>query len=149
MILDSTTTFTTGVSIAAAAGTDLVGDVIDLDVADRRLGGNHKAKLIITVTEAFTSGGSATVQFKLASDAAAAIATDGSATEHWGSHDFPVADLTVGKRIVVPLPSGIPASERYLGILAVTGTATTTAGSISASIVLDADDLHAFPDAVN
>lgn len=149
MILDKYLTFCDGVSAAAAAGTALVGDVIDLDTIGRRIGSSQNISFRIAVETTFTSGGSATVQFALASDAAAAIATDGTATTHWTSDVFDFDDLTAGVVIHSRLPSGFPTAERYLGLLVTTATATTTAGVINAELLLDVQDWVALPDAVN
>lgn len=149
MILDEKLEFCDATSVAAAAGTANVGDVIDLDDTTRRLA-QTTLFLVISVSAAFTSGGSATVQFRLVSDGVATPATDGTETVHWASDVFAVAALTVGKNIIVPLPSGsLVAYERYLGLQVVTAVATTTAGSINAFLVNDADEWAALADAIN
>lgn len=138
MILDERLEFADAVSVAAAAGTDLIGDVIDLG-GDGLDGNSEDLYLVIQVsTEVITGGAAGTLTFQLASDAQAAIATDGSATIHAQS-DALVTDgtdandalLKAGQYpLVVQLPRGT--YERYLGILAVTATTTTTAGAINA-----------------
>lgn len=145
MIMDETLEIADAVSIAGAAATALVGDQIDL----RQVSGAEifdSLFLVIQINVAVAGGTSA--QFTLASDAAAAIATDGSATVHWASRIFPVAELPLGRRIIVPLPGGIPVTERYLGLL-VTRVGTLSAGTIDAFLTTDAQRWQAFPDAVN
>ena len=78
------------------------------------------------------SGGSATGNFILASDAQAAIATDGSATVHAQSGAIAVAALTAGANILRSKLGAYPAAERYLGILQTTAVAAFTAGKINA-----------------
>lgn len=153
MIIDSTAEFCDATSVAAAAGTALVGNVIDTTDA-RDLGNGQPLYLIISVDTAVITGGSAgTVQFKLSSDSTAAIATDGTATDHILTPTFVTddsgEDLTVGKTLVYALPGGndLKAYERYLGILAVTGTTTTTAGKINAFLSLDPHGWQAYPEA--
>ncbi len=146
MITDKSLTFADQVSVAAGVGTALIGDVADLDVGNRRMGSNYNTTIAITVTQAFAGG---TTQFQLATDGAAAIATDGSATVHAATRAFPAAELVAGARINIPFPAGIPANERYLGILATVAGSAVSAGSISAALVLDAEDWEALPDAVN
>lgn len=146
-IIDSTLEFCDNVSVAAAAGTALRGDVVDL--GSLSLDPGYPLYLVIGVSEAFASAGSATVQFTLATDAAAAIATNGTATVHYASRAFPYTELTAGKQVIIPLPMGIPANERYLGLLVTTATATTSAGSINAYLTLDAQNNVSYPDAVN
>lgn len=148
MIMDEKLEFCDAQNVNAAAGTALVGDVVDLGASPRLT--NGLAQLVISVSTAFTSGGSATVQFRLCSDAQAAIAVDGSETVHWMSDIFPIAQLTVGKTLIVPLPGGnYPPYERYLGIEVVTATATTTAGAINAFITATPDEWAALADAIN
>jgi hypothetical protein len=146
MIMDELTEFADAVSVAAAAGTALIGDVIDIGSVQRDIGEGEPIYLIITTaTEIITGGSAGTIKFQLASDAQAAIATDGSATIHWDSGTFVTDDaaansaqLNAGGVIAsVALPSEGPAYERYLGILAVIGTTTVTAGAINAFLSPD------------
>lgn len=149
MILDSKLEFCDATDVSATAGTALVGDVIDLDTIGRYPGDGQNISVYVNVSTAFASGGAATVNFVVASDAAAAIATDGTATEHYRSQAFAIADLTAGAMVHLRIPGGLPAAERYLGLLVVTGTATTTAGAINAGLTFDAHDYKTYPDAVN
>lgn len=144
MIIDERTEFADAASVAAAAGTALIGDVIDLGTVARDIGQGQAAWLVITCATSIITGGTAgTVQFKLSSDAQAAIATDGTATDHYASKLFVTDDdipneLDAGEVILaIPLPVEGPVYERYLGILCVTATTTTTAGAINAFITLD------------
>jgi hypothetical protein len=149
MILDKKLVFADAVSVAAAAGTALIGDVIDLDTIGRRIASQDPLYLVIQVTTTFTSAGAAVVNFKLVSDAQAAIATDLTETEHWRSDGIGYATLVAGTRFSVPMPKGFPTYERYLGVEVLTTTATTTAGSISAFLTNDPQDWAALADAVN
>lgn len=154
-ILDERLEFADATSVAAAAGTALIGDVIDLGDTTSDIGNGQPMYLWISVDTSIITGGSAgTVQFALVSDAQAAIATDGSATVHWTSALFVTDDdalnaLDAGYKIIVPLPLANPLYERYLGLLAITATTTTTAGAISAGLTLDAHGWRAYPDAIN
>lgn len=146
MIMDERLEFADAVSVAAAAGTALIGDVIDLGSVPRDIGQGQDVFLVITTdTEIITGGTAGTVQFQLVSDAQAAIATDGSATVHWSSQAFVTDDaaansaqLNAGGIIAaIALPMQGPVYEQYLGILCVTATTTTTAGKINAFLTLD------------
>ena len=137
MILDERTEFLDATALnTGAAGTYLIGDVIDLGVANASQpyggeGDSDAAWLVIGVDTAVTSAGAATVQFALASDAQAAIATDGTATQHFLSAAIPKATLVAGyQAVAIRLPRG--SYERYLGILQVTGVAALTAGKVNA-----------------
>lgn len=146
MILDEYLEFADATSVAAAAGTALIGDVIDLGATQRDIGLGETTYLVITTaTEIITGGTAGTLKFQLVSDAQAAIATDGSASVHWDSGTFVTDDaaandsrLNAGGVIAcVALPSEGRAYERYLGILAITATTTTTAGAINAFLTKD------------
>ena len=155
MIMDTRAQFADAVSIAAAAGTALIGSQYDLgqttpytDVDD--------LYLVIMVSTAIITGGSAgKVRFQLASDSTAAIAVDGSATVHYQTGDFVTGatPIAVGSVLaVIELPKGngvLPAYERYLGILCVTTTTTTTTGAIRAFLTPDGGRWAALPQAVN
>lgn len=144
-IIDKRLEFADATSVAGTAGTALIGSQIDLGPGGRDIGSGEPLYLTITVDTSIITGGTAgTIQFKLASDDSAAIATDGSASEHWVSKVFvtdddALNDLDAGEVVCsIPLPSnGQVPYERYLGILAVIGTTTVTAGAISAVITKD------------
>ena len=156
MILDKFNQFCTAGSVAHAAGTVLVGDVIDLGVNPADLGVIEPMFLVIRpTTEIITGGAAGTIQFKLSSDAQAAIAVDGTATDHLISASFVTDDaaandpeMNVGGNVLIArLPSGV--YERYLGILYIVGTTTTTAGAVEAFLTKDISAWTAYPDAVN
>lgn len=161
MIYDKLTTFASAESVAAGAGTALIGDVIDLGAAgyDLGLSGPNTPYLVLTCTTSIITGGAAgTIQFKLASDAAAAIATDGSASEHlitpaYVTDDDALNDLDAGNTpfFVAKLPmAGVTPYERYLGILATIATTTVTAGAITGFLTLDPpQSLKLYADAVD
>lgn len=145
MILDERLEFCDTAALnTGAAGTYLVGDVIDLiglgtgvtvigqDTTEYPGNGPHKLYLVIVAdVQADSAAGAATAKFTLASDAQAAIATDGSATAHYATAAIPELTLAPGYRVcAVPLPEG--AYERYLGILQTTAGEAFTAGKISA-----------------
>ena len=155
MILDSLLEFADATSVAAAAGTALIGDVIDLQEA-RDIGNGEPIYLVIQCDTSIITGGSAgTGKFQLASDAAAAIATDGSATVHYDTGTIVTgaagSGLTAAGATIaaVALPMEGNAYERYLGILCVTATTTTTAGAINAFLTKDVSKWKAYPDGQN
>ena len=135
MYLDKTLEFCDSESIAGATGTALIGDVVDLGEAGREIEADHLDLYITVQTKVDSAADGATVQFILASDAQAAIATNGTATVHYASEVFTEAELVQGAKIVAKLPGGtIPAAERYLGILAVRAGEAVTAGAINAGL---------------
>lgn len=130
MIIDNFASFGTNVNAFADGATVIVGDEIDLRDS-RDIGAGTSMWLTLQVSTAFVGGTS--VNFKLESDAAHPI-TPATATEHWASGAIPVADLVVGKRWVVEIPSGV--YERWLGLTATT-VGTVTAGAVDAFISQD------------
>lgn len=146
MIMDERNEFADAASVAAAAGTALIGDVIDLGATHRDIGQGQPVYFVISVdTEIITGGSAGTIQFKLSSDAQAAIATDGSATDHIVTRAFVTDDsaandaqMNAGAIVFAgPLPVEGAVYERYLGVLAVIATTTVTAGKINAYLTLD------------
>ena len=135
----------------SGTGLALVGDQVNLGAAGENIGTGEAMAMVIQVTTAVTSAGAATVQFQVVSDAAAAIATDGSATVHVMSADIPKADLVAGYQVVLPLPpAGDNDYEQYLGLLQNVGTAALTAGAVDAFIVPQSQvqQWKAMPDAL-
>lgn len=158
MIMDERTEFADAVSVAAIAGTALIGDVIDLGSAHRDIGNGQPVFLVITTdTEIITGGSAGTIKFQLASDAAAAIAIDGSATVHIDTGTFVTDDSAAndaqmnagGIICCIALPSEGKVYERYLGILAVIATTTVTAGKINAFLTLDPTRWVAYAEGAN
>jgi hypothetical protein len=135
MILDERGEFCDATALnTGAAGSYLLGDVVDLGVA-RDLGGDQAVYLVVTVDTAATSGGSATGQFNLVTDDNSSLS---SPTVLVSSVAWPVASMTAGKTLMaVQLPMEGTAYERYIGIQQVTGTAAFTAGKVNAFLVDD------------
>ncbi len=153
MILDYLVEFCADTAVPTATGNAQVGDSIDLSAGDptqtvTRIGADASKQMfvVITVTEAFTSGGAATVQFGVYTDAQDPI-TPASATVNVLGGTFAVADLTAGTRIVLALSS--VQGERYLGLGADVGTAALTAGKVTAGLTYDPVGTYTYPDAVN
>lgn len=157
MIMDERLEFCDATTAFGATGTALLGDVIDLEVA-RDIGNGRAVWWVVTTdTEIITAGAAGTLAFSLVSDAQAAIAVDGSATVHVTTGTFVTDDaaansvqLNAGGIIAcIALPLEGPVYERYLGVLAVTGTTATTAGKINSFLTLDPIKWKAYADAVN
>lgn len=148
MILDERNEFADATAMnTGGAASYLVGDVIDLSTASRDMGNGDSLYLVIQVDTTATSGGSATGQFHLCSDAQAAIAADGSATYHYSGPVVAVATLVAGyEYCCVELPRGT--YERYLGILQTTAVAAFTAGKINAFLTADPSKWTAYNNAI-
>ena len=157
MIMDERLEFADAESVANAAGTDLIGDVVDLTLA-RDVGAGQPLYLVITTdTEIITGGTAGTIKFQFVSDAQAAIATDGTATVHFDTGTFVTDDTLLiddqlragGVIAMVVIPTKGKVYERYLGILAVVAITTVTAGNINAFLTLDPHGWVAYADASN
>lgn len=150
MIFDSRVEFCDATALnTGGAGTYLLGNVVDLGGVTQDIGNGQPAYWYTNVDTAATSGGSATAVFTLASDAQAAIATDGSATVHAVTAAIAVATLIAGylvRQIALPIEYRY---ERYLGVLQTTAVAAFTAGKINSFITLDPTLWTAYADATN
>lgn len=149
MITDKLTTFANGVALnTGAAGTYNIGDLINMENV-RDIGAGKPLYLVITVETAATSGGSATGQFQLVSDATSTISTT-TQTVHAVSAAFAVADMVAGKKLlVIAIPMEADVYEQYLGIQQITGTAAFTAGAIDAFLTMDVANWKAYADGNN
>lgn len=161
MIRDKRSMFIDNVSVAAAAGTAAVGNVYDTAASSpsavSSIFDTDDLYLILRVRTSIITGGSAgTVQFQFVSSAATALT---SPNIHWQSKAFVTgATAAVGSGVAAndvfgafQLPKGagvIPPYLRYLGILVVTATTTTTAGAVDAYMTLDTGFWAAIPEAL-
>lgn len=148
MVLDSRCEFCDATALSTVGtGLALVGNVMDLTLVTRNVSTPPRPLyLVIQVDTAVTSAGAATVSFILASDAQAAIAVDGSATQHVATFAVPKATLIAGFTMVIPLPGVKPDYERFLGIIQNVGTAALTAGKINAFLTHDPKQWRAYDD---
>ena len=156
MILDERTEFADATSVAAAAGTALIGDLVDLQDIGANIGVSSDLWFVITVgTEIITAGAAGTIRFQLASDAQAAIDTGGTATVHLDTGNIVTDDAAAndarlnagGIIMAAKLPYGV--YERYLGVLCITATTTTTAGTINAFLTPTLAANQHYPDGAN
>lgn len=155
MILDERTEFCDATAVnTGGAGSYLLGDQIDTGGGAPLTDGVNDVDglfLVIQVDTAVTSSSASPngvkLQFHLASDSTASIATDGSATYHFSTSAIEKASLTAGAYVArVALPKGT--YERYLGILQTTSVEAATAGKINAFLTHNPPTAKAFPNAV-
>ena len=160
-ILDELNEFADNVAVNAAAGTAQIGDEIDLGAAGQDIGNGQPIYLVIRTgaPEIITGGSAGTLTFQLVSNSASPAA-DGTDTVHMQTQAFVTdgadandAEMKAGALIYcAPIPVGTGGNyERYLGVLAVTATTTTTAGTINAYLTLDPNMAagKTYPDAIN
>jgi hypothetical protein len=153
MILDERTEFCDATALnTGAAGSYLVGDVINLLPATTspNLTVNEMSDLycVISVATLPTSGGAATAAFSLATDAQAAIAVDGSQSEHFRTKAFTIAQMAAGTVLACfKLPAG--SYEKFMGIVQTTAVAAFTGGAIDAFLTNDPAQYRAYADNVS
>lgn len=148
MILDERTEFCDATALnTGGAGSYLLGDVIDLQVA-RDIGQGEPVFWVVQI-DTLPVSATGTVAFSLCSDAQAAIAVDGTQTVHATTGAKLAAALPAGTTMVIALPSESPAYERYLGVVQTTAVAAFSAGKINSFLTLDARGWKAYADAAN
>lgn len=123
--------------LAQTAGTYVSTNSIDLGLSTiqpgMRTAGYANHWMDVYITETFTTGGgAATIQAQLISDDAANL---GSPTVIATGVEFALADAVAGATLASFFISLKEIDERHLGVQYIIGTATTTAGTATASVV--------------
>jgi hypothetical protein len=156
-IRDALTSFSTPTApdnLALGTGTYVANNIIDLGLSgvpssangggarDMAIGDDPMLKLSVVVTTAFTSGGSATLQFELDGAPDNGSGAPGTWSIMLQSQAIPVADLWVGEAFGVDVPRPAPgqALPRFLRLRYIIGTAAMTAGTCVSGIVIDRFD---------
>lgn len=129
MVLDENMEMASNFAIPTGIGTFFPSDAAEVDPVLQSTGGEGLSP-VIQITQAVTSGGAAKVAFELVSDATGTIATDGTATAHFSTGMVPIASLTAGWSVAVPLPPG--PYEKFLGLLVNISGAALTGGRFNA-----------------
>lgn len=141
MIRDTSTNFADKTTVALAAGTTLLGNVVDLGLTANGIVDDPELDLVITVDTAIITGGAAgTLQFKITTDSAAAVGgtspIDHILTPVYATGATPIPAGTI--LFVGELPAGMfNAYKRFLGVLTVVGTTTITQGKVNAFLTPD------------
>lgn len=155
-IIDNELLFASAASVAASAGTAVIGNVVDLTAGLLAQGNINEGPsvdgdkplyfVLMVSTGIITAGSAGTVEFDLVSSAAAALT---SPVTHIRGPVLVTgaAGLEAGTVLFcAPLPRGLAAPsvagngnkyKRYLGIQCITATTTTTAGAITAYLTFD------------
>lgn len=144
MYIDKHLEIADNVSIAATAGSAVVGVGVPHEYAGFEPNSGRNLFVVITVSVPVVGVG-ASVQFRIVSDAATPVHVSTS-TQHAETGAIPIAALNAAGRVIIPLPEGPAAYEGFIGLVVVTSGATTTAGSINAFITMDAERWRAFPE---
>lgn len=129
-------------SAQAVTASAVSTNTIDLGQA-RDIGAGEMLYVVITVDVAATAAGAATVNFQFISSASAALT---SPTILAQTDALAKTELTLGRRpIVLEVPRAqllaAPIGQRYVGLQYTVGTGPLTAGSFTANIVHDVQDI--------
>ncbi|MSR15344.1 MAG: hypothetical protein EXR86_12430 [Gammaproteobacteria bacterium] len=140
MIMDGHNLFSSAQAVFSAGTTVVSTNIIDLLKVAQDVGLGEPLYVSVTVTTAFAGGTSVT--FNLITDDNTGM-TSTATVYNMGT--IPVASLTLAAQfnILFPIALNIP-MERYVGI-GYLSTGTTTAGSVTAGIVRNAQKWTAFP----
>ena len=157
MILDAFLQYDSAINLAQVAGTYNSTNVIDFGgpsipvlasgqgARDMGIGDDPALKLLVQVTVAFTSGGAGTLQVNLQGAADNGSGAPLTWTTWYSSPAYALATLVQGARLMdmdFPRPpDGVPI-PRFSRLTYVIGTATMTAGTVEALIVLDRMDQY-------
>jgi hypothetical protein len=107
--------------------TDTLGNTVDNDPAK-----SPELDMLITVTEAFTAAGAATLTIALEADDAS---DQSSATTLATTPAIGKATLVPGYQVRLSLPPGIAAADVHLGLRYTVATGPMTAGKVTAGII--------------
>lgn len=156
MILDAFQQFDNAVSLAIAAGTQASTNVLDYGISsgiptsangggarDMGVGDDPALKLVVIVTTTFTSGGAGTLAVALQGAVDNGSGVPAAFSTWWTSPTYALATLNAGSRLLdmdFPRPPDGIAVPRFVRLLYTVGTATMTAGNVSAFVVLDRPD---------
>jgi hypothetical protein len=146
MILDERLEFADALSCVANVGNAILGDVIDLGANPtlRDIGNGEPLYLVIQVDTAVV-GTTSTVQWQLASDSTANLAT--SKTVHLDTGAIAEATLVAGYTKIYALP--VEATyERYLGLWQTVAVNNLSAGKINAFLTREPAKWASYPNAI-
>lgn len=156
MILDAQNLFSSADNLAQVVGTYNSTNIIDLHMAGipvlangqgaRDIGAaGTKLKLFAVITTAFTSGGAATLQVNLQGATDNGSGAPAAYSTWWSSPVYALATLNAGSWLFnmdMPRPPDGIAIPRFLRLTYVIAGATTTAGNVTAGLVIDRPDQY-------
>ena len=139
MFIDKQNTLGTAQAVTASAAST---DYIDLGAA-RDIGMGDPLHMVITVGDAVTATGAATVTIGLQCDDNTSFSTPKTVIQ---TDAIPKATLVAGHQIFLPIPVGL--DERYVRVYYTVATGPLTAGTFSAAITNGIQKSKSYPDAI-
>src|SRR5215469_314301 len=158
MILDALLQFSGTQNLAQVAGSYVSTNIIDLHILappgtpvlannqgarDLGIGDDPALKLLVQVITTFTSGGGATLAVALQGATDNGSGSPNAFSTWWTSPTYALGTLVAGARLLdmdMPRPPAGIAIPRFLQLNYTIGSATTTAGTVSAFIVINRHD---------
>jgi hypothetical protein len=110
---------------------------------DMGVGDDPALKLLVQVATTFTSGGAGTLAIALQGAVDDGTGAPAAFSTWWTSSTYALASLNAGSRLLdmdFPRPPDGIAVPRFMRLLYTIGTATMTAGQVTAGVVLDRPD---------
>jgi hypothetical protein len=110
---------------------------------DMGIGDKPSLKLLVQMQEALVSAGGGTLQVVLCGAVDDGSGAPASFSEWWASPIYTVAQCVAGARLLdidFPRPPQGKAVPRFMKLIYRIATATTTAGTVIAGVVIDRDD---------
>lgn len=139
MYIDKELEFSDAQAVTAAAGST---NYIDLGSA-RDMGLSGPLQVCVTVDEAATATGAATVTFQLQCDDNSSFSSAKTVIQ---TDAIGKASLVLGYQFFLPIPVGL--DERYVRLYYSVATGPLTAGKFTAQIVESVQKSKAYPDAI-
>lgn len=156
MILDALQQFSNAQSLAQIVGTYASSSILDYGILsgipssangggarDMGIGDDPALKLLVQVGTAFVSAGGGTLQVTLQGAVDDGTGSPAAFSTWWASPLYTIAQAKAGARLLdmdFPRPPQGVAIPRFVRLLYGVATATITAGTINAFVVLDRED---------
>lgn len=156
MILDALQRFSSAQSLAQVVGTYASSNILDYGILsgipssangggarDMGIGDKPALKLLVQVGTAFVSAGGGTLQVTLQGAVDDGTGSPAAFSTWWASPIYTIAQANAGSRLLnmdFPRPPDGVAIPRFVRLLYGVATATITAGTIDAFVVIDRED---------
>lgn len=161
MLLDNFMMFEAVAGVAVTTGGSSTNVIDLLQERDIGIGDDPALKLLVLVTVALATGSTSLLQIQFQGAVSSASGTGGTWSTYFETGQIGTAALGVGQKLMnMDVPSLNPAGinvgfgtaalgmPRYLRLNYSVGTTSFSAGSITGGIVIDRDEMPAYPPGV-